>query len=178
MKKVKDSLKKLWKFYWEDNSILSYVFFIIVTYFAFKYVLFPLFLFVTGLSDVVAIMTSSMEHSDFEDYYYYDFFENMNYSTEEINNFPYSEGLYVGDVILAKKTNDYQIGDVLVYNSDYYPDKLVHRVVSTDPIITKGDNNPISYVFDQNVKEVIGEVVLRIPYLGLPRYWMYKLLGV
>jgi hypothetical protein len=174
----KDFWKRLWKFYWKDNSIASYVFFIVVTYVVFKFVLLPGFLFITGLSDVVAIMTSSMEHSDFVQYYYYTYFEELNYTSEEIDNFPYSEGLYIGDVILAREKESYEVGDVIVFQSDYYPDKLVHRVVSTDPVVTKGDNNPTSYVFDLNVKKVVGEVVFRIPYLGLPRYWMYKLLGV
>lgn len=171
-------LKKFWKFYWQDNSIASYVFFIIFTYLAFKFVLFPAFLLLTGLSDVVAIMTPSMEHADFEQFYYYNYFESLNYSAEEIDNFPYHEGLNVGDVILAKKTNSYEVGDVIVFTSDYYPDKLVHRVASADPLKTKGDNNPQSYVFDENIREVIGEVVLRIPFIGLPRYWMYELLGI
>lgn len=178
MKKLKKYLRKFWKFYWKDNTIASYLFFIIFTFVMFKFVLFPGFLLITGLSDVVAIMTNSMEHSDFEDYYFYDYYQGMNYTLEEVENFPYSNGLYVGDVILAKKTNDYQVGDVIVFTSDYYPNKLVHRVAGVNPIITKGDNNPASYDFDTHVREVIGEVVLRIPLIGIPRYWMYELLGI
>ncbi|MBN1923897.1 MAG: hypothetical protein JW791_04010 [Nanoarchaeota archaeon] len=170
--------KKFWKFYWEDNSLISYVFFIIITYFAFKYVLFPAFLFITGLSDVVAIMTPSMEHAGFEQYYYYDYFEKLNYTADEIEHFPHSNGLNVGDVILVKEKDSYEVGDVIVFYSPYYPDKLVHRLVNVENLTTKGDNNPVSYVFDQNINEILGEAFIKLPLIGLPRYWMYLLLGI
>lgn len=175
---LKKGLKRLWKFYWEDNSILSYLFFIIVTYVTFKFLLFPLVLNVTGLSDVVAIMTTSMVHEGFEEFYYYDYFQSLNFSTSEINNFPYSNGLYIGDVLLVKETSDYEVGDVIVFKSPYYPKKLIHRVVRTNPLTTKGDNNANIYSFDKNISEVIGEVVFRIPLIGYPRFLMYELLGI
>ena len=172
------NLKRIWNFYWKDNSLLSYAFFIIVTYVAFKFVLFPAFLFITGLSDIVAIMSNSMEHSGFEEYYFYDYFNTINFTNAQINNLAYSDGLNVGDVILVKPMDSYEVGDVIVFISPFYPEKLVHRIVSTDPLMTKGDNNPISYTFDKNISNIIGEAVFRIPYLGLPRFWLYQLIGI
>ena len=172
------NLKKIWNFYWKDNSLLSYIFFIIVTYVAFKFILFPSFLFITGLSDIVAIMSNSMEHSGFEEYYYYDYFNSNNFTNDQVNEFSHSNGLYVGDVILVKPNDSYEIGDVVVFLSPLYPDKLVHRIVSLDPLMTKGDNNPVSYEFDKNITHIIGEAVFRIPLIGLPRFWLYQLIGI
>ncbi len=176
--KIKEILKKIWNFYWKDESILSYAFFLVTTVIMFKYIIFPLFLLITGLSDVVAIMSNSMEHTGNEEIYYYQYFQSLNYSREEIDNFPYSNGLYVGDVVFVKKYDNYSVGDVIVFKSKFFPAKLVHRIVSLDPITTKGDNNPESYIFDKNIDEVVGKVVFRIPYLGIPRYWLYRLLGI
>jgi len=173
-----DFLKKLWKFYWNDDSLISYAFFLVVTYLLFKFVLFPGFLLVTGLSDIVAIMTPSMEHVGFEDYYFYDYFQTLNYTAGEINAFPYSNGLYVGDVVFVENTTDYEVGDIIVFYSPYYPDKLIHRVISVNPLTTKGDNNPQSYAFDTHISTVIGKVVFKLPWIGYPRYLMYAVFGV
>jgi len=175
----KNFFKKLWHFYWKEDSLLSYAFFLIVTYLLLRFAIYPGFLFITGLNDIVAIMTSSMEHSGSEELFFYSYFEdNLNYTREEIDNLPFSNGLNRGDVIFVKQTNNYTQGDVIVFFSPYYPNKLVHRLVSEEPLMTKGDNNPQSYNFDTTISEVVGEVVFKIPYLGLPRYWMYLIFGI
>lgn len=173
----KNFLKKIWNFYWKEESILSYVFFVVITYLALKFLLLPGFLLITNLSDIVAIMSSSMEHSGMEDLYYDTYFMNLNYSINDINNFAYSNGLNIGDVILVRQTNNYTVGDIIVFYGEGFNDKIIHRIVSTDPLTTKGDNNIDSYSFDQNITHVVGEVVLRIPFLGYPRWLMYLALG-
>ena len=49
--------------------------------------------------------------------------------------------LNVGDVIINKRTNDYEIGDIITYkkNNNY----ITHRIVeiNENEIITQGDNN-------------------------------------
>jgi hypothetical protein len=175
---MKSFLRKVWNFYWKGESVLSYAFFIIVTYLAFRFVLFPGFLLVTGLSDVVAIMSESMEHVGNEDAYYYQYFETNGYNRSVVDAFPYTTGLYVGDVLLVKETNNYSVGDVVIYYSPEFGNKIIHRIVSTDPIVTKGDNNPRSLFFEYNVTQIVGRPVLKIPFLGLPRWLLYKLVGI
>jgi len=173
--KLKKAFRKFWNFYWKENSFLSYVFFIIFTYLAFKFVLFPGFLFITGLSDVLAIMTPSMEHSGNEQAYYYDYYSNLGYNSSE---FVFNKGLNIGDVILVKKFENYSVGEVIVFKSPYYENKLVHRIAELDPLKTKGDNNANSYIFDTIITEVYGKVVYKIPFLGLPRYLLYIITGL
>ncbi|MFA5333624.1 MAG: hypothetical protein WC376_03955 [Candidatus Nanoarchaeia archaeon] len=173
--KVKKALRSFWKFYWKDNSFLSYVFFIVFTYLAFKYFLYPGFLLVTGLSDVLAIMTPSMEHSGNESVYFYDYYEELGYSPD---SFDFDNGLNIGDVIFVKKVENYSVGEVIVFKSPYYENKLVHRVAQIEPLRTKGDNNAVSFIFDTVITEVYGKVVFKIPFFGLPRYLMYKITGL
>jgi len=173
--KVKKALRKFWNFYWKDNSFASYVFFIVFTLLAFKFVLYPGFLLVTGLSDVLAIMTPSMEHSGNESAYYYGYYNNLGYDPE---SFGFNQGLNIGDVIFVKKYGNYSVGDVIVFSSPYYENKLVHRVAQVNPLKTKGDNNQASFIFDTVITEVYGKVIFKIPLLGLPRYLMYRITGL
>lgn len=49
--------------------------------------------------------------------------------------------LEVGDVIISKKTNDYNVGDIVTYSKNN--SNITHRIesINDETIITKGDNN-------------------------------------
>lgn len=70
------------------------------------------------------------------------------------------------DLIIVKETNDYEVGDIVVFQD--HSSLVVHKIIRIDgeEIVTKGDANdtedaPIS------VKQIKGEVVSIIPVLGL-----------
>jgi len=72
----------------------------------------------------------------------------------------------VNDLIVVEKTNDYEVNDIVVYQTGNM--LVVHRIIAIDGemVITAGDNNdgedtPI------NIKSINGEVVDIIPHLGL-----------
>lgn len=72
----------------------------------------------------------------------------------------------VNDLIIVKETNDYQVGDIVVFQD--HSSLVVHKIIRIDgeEIVTKGDANdtedsPI------NIKQIKGEVVSIIPVLGL-----------
>lgn len=69
-------------------------------------------------------------------------------------------------LLLIKKTDDYQVRDIIVFQDEGRP--VVHRIISfkEDLIITQGDNNngedtPITY------DQIKGELIFEIPLLGL-----------
>lgn len=67
--------------------------------------------------------------------------------------------LEVGDYILIKKEKEYKISDIITYkNNNYF---ITHRIVSMDPIITKGDNNNTN---DDAIKEeyIIGKYIMKL----------------
>ena len=100
MANIKNSLKKFWHFFWHEESIASYIIFFIVAYLVLKFVAFPILLVGTGLSDVTAVMTTSMVHwgGNFDETYH-EWFKDRNIT---IADWAFQEGLEVGDVIFVK----------------------------------------------------------------------------
>lgn len=80
--------------------------------------------------------------------------------------------LSVGDMLIIKGQDNYQIGDIVVYQSGRMP--VVHRIedISEEMVTTKGDANDTSdEPFPlQNIK---GEVVAVIPWVG-NLLWAFK----
>ena len=73
--------------------------------------------------------------------------------------------LKVDDLTIVKKTNDLDVGDVVVYEADGF--LIVHRImeISGETVVTKGDANnakdpPV------HVSQIKGVVVRRLPRIG------------
>jgi hypothetical protein len=102
---------------------------------------------------------------------------------EDFKSYRFVNGINKGDIIFLIGEKRYNKGDVVVFNahtapSKYYP--IIHRVVGTDPIETKGDNNNLQLVsnpeFSNNragidetnisMSRIQGVAVGRVPYIG------------
>ena len=88
----------------------------------------------------------------------------------------------VGDVVIVDRNKDYKdlkVGEVIAYK--YSKVVIVHRlcdkvVVKDDYYFyTKGDNNEDKDNYIIYPDTIIGNVKLKIPYLGLPTMWLNKL---
>ena len=81
--------------------------------------------------------------------------------------------LNINDVILIKKANNYEKGDVITYLSD--DEYITHRIVTIDfdEIVTKGDANN---TLDEPIKveNVKGKVIYKFRYLGFLSYLFSK----
>lgn len=94
--------------------------------------------------------------------------------------------LYRGDAVIVKKIKEEKIselneGDILVYN---YQDKVVvHRIYTIENkkdnvlIRTKGDNNKHPDNWTINNENIIGKVVLKIKYIGIPTIWLNDIIN-
>ncbi|MCD8364566.1 MAG: signal peptidase I [Clostridiales bacterium] len=73
--------------------------------------------------------------------------------------------LSVDDLVLIKKTQDVDVGDIIVFQSS--GELIIHRVISIDAgtIQTQGDANNIADS-PVDVSDVKGKLVLSIPYIG------------
>lgn len=73
--------------------------------------------------------------------------------------------LRVNDLILVQKRDDYQTGDVVVYQS--YGSLIVHRIIAVteEEVVTQGDANPVA---DPPIERraIKGVVVGRVPFVG------------
>lgn len=91
---------------------------------------------------------------------------------------------YTGDLTLAYKTNDYEVGDIIVYTVTF-DDKtgaIIHRVVEVLPsggYKTKGDNNDFIDPWVAQPQNIRGEVIQSFSgaakYVGLlrsPLFWI------
>lgn len=77
--------------------------------------------------------------------------------------YPYLE---INDLIIVKKTNDYEVGDVIVYDDGSV--LVVHRLVEIDDklFVAKGDAND-SNDREYSINLIKGEVVKIIPGMGV-----------
>ncbi|MBM4240489.1 MAG: signal peptidase I [Euryarchaeota archaeon] len=103
--------------------------------------------------------------------------------------------LYRGDIVVVEKTNlfslqeinpnDIQNGDIIIYQATWFPQPVIHRVISTGKtsdgrtyFITKGDNNPTQDPLAVYPQQVIAKVItlgknpVVIPKIGYITLWI------
>ncbi len=94
-------------------------------------------------------------------------YEDMNITREMFELSPFKNGMNKGDIVLVTGRGGYEKGDVIIFSSTFtYP--LIHRVVSTDTLATKGDHNGGQLSEELNISQssVIGKGLVRVPGLG------------
>lgn len=182
---IRKSLKKIWHFLWEEESIASYVVFIIIAFVGLRFILFPAVLLVSGYSDIAAVVSGSMEHNALTDHTFYDWLEFNGFNKSEANDWPFHNGLNVGDVIAVKKVppDNIHVGDIILFYSNR--GQIIHRVMYVKQDIngnyfytTKGDANPTIMSIEKDIpyNEVKGKLVAKVPYLGWPKVIFSKLI--
>jgi len=186
--KLKKTLKKLWWFIWEDDSIWSWIVNLILAFVLIKFIVYPGLGFLLGTSfPVVAVVSGSMEHDgSFDTWWQSEAYCNVPctqedwYSLKEISKdnfktFRFKNGFNKGDIMVLQgvQPKNIKIGDVLVFVSQQSADPIIHRVVDLTSneyitIQTKGDHNADSGDIDKNIGEdaIIGKAVFRIPFVG------------
>jgi signal peptidase I len=177
--KVPLKVREAWDFIWHGKSIASYIAFLLVSFLLLKFVVYPGFLFVTGWTDVVAVLSSSMHHGDNIDATFYSWLEENDY---EYSVWPFQAGLNVGDAVIVVKAepDEIYVGDVIVFISDN-GEPIIHRVVSKDgdTFTTKGDANPTTIGFERDIpyRRIVGKAIAAAPFIGYPRVFMSRILG-
>ena len=203
IKKIKKTLKKVWWFIWESNSIWSWIVCIILAFIIIKFLVYPGLGLAFGTSyPIVAVVSSSMEHNGPFDQWWdskaicedkqctqEEFYSIYNISREEFLEFKFRNGFNKGDIIFlfGTKPENIRIGDIIVFKTSK-PDPIIHRVTNikeeNGEIIfqTKGDHNvkPIeeSWLNEYSVPEdtLIGRGIFKIPYLGWIKIGFVKLI--
>ncbi len=170
------------------DSVISIIFYIILLYFIFSYIFFPAVYAFTDVGYISAVVSSSMSHSSPTiNYTYNHWLSSHGFTENQTSGWPFSDGIGVGSIAVAYKVPPQQIkiGDVIIYKADVDGtyEEVIHRVINETEIngtfyyTTKGDANPAPLPFEHNIpySKVLGEVKTVIPYLGYPRYILYKL---
>ena len=184
LKKIRSYLKRAYVFLWEEDSPQSYIAFIIVSYLLLKFVIYPGFLFILGWQDVVSVLSSSMVHTGDINTTHYSWLDSRGI---DYGSFPFQKGLNPGDAVVVVRTDDINVGDVVVYVPyKYTNNSIIHRVISKEIYdgeyyyITKGDANPSIGMFEVNITfdMIIGKAAFSLPLLGYPRAFLHNFLGI
>jgi len=107
----------------------------------------------------------------------------FNITKEEFFEFPFKNGLEIGDVVVIKGEKEYKVGEVIVYKplNEKYP--VIHRIVKINEdgtYQTKGDRNNSQLYYEKSIslKQIYGKAIFRIPLIGLPRVLVAWVIGI
>jgi hypothetical protein len=153
---------------------------------------------------VVAVFSCSMEHNDynswfckikenevcgkdmsgydptnFDDYWKLcgSWYETQNISKNKFESFPFTDGLEVGDMIIVLNTNDFKVGDIIIFDTDFRKYPIIHRIYADgSKILTKGDNNSGPDSFEKT--KIHGKAILKIPLLGWVKILFTEVTGI
>ena len=197
----KTPLQKLKHFVFDDDSVWSWVFDIVVAFVLIKFLVYPgLGLLLGTTHPIVAVVSGSMEHDgSFDDWWSHheSFYLQAGISKDMFLDFPFRNGFNTGDIMVlhGKVPEKIMVGDVIVYHGR--GDPIIHRVVNKWDegdgyyFQAKGDHNSGSNYNELSIgeeqlvgydKHGKGSVALfRIPYLGyikLAFVWVLGTIGV
>ena len=191
--KIQRKLRNLWKFIWEDNSLISWIVNIVLAFILVKFIIYPGLGLVFGTTHpVVAVVSGSMEHDGSFDEWWSPqekWYSNMKITKDEFKTFKFSKGFNKGDIMILRgeKAKNIDVGDVIVFRSMNSKDPIIHRVVKKTltnngyTFQTKGDHNSDSiYALGEDKvgeDKIIGKAIFRIPYLGWIKILAVNLIG-
>jgi len=181
--KIINGIKKFWNFVWNGESFLSWIVFVILAFVIIKYIFFPVLIFSTGSSLPLVIVESCSMHHDknFDDWWQENgnWYEDRDISKEQFAEYSKKNGFSKGDIflVLGADENNIEVGDIIIFASGNVQRPIIHRIVSLDPIETKGDNNDRQFTKENNAEridetnigsdKIIGKTsAIRIPFLG------------
>ena len=187
--------KKVWNFFWNDDSAWSWIANVIVAFLLIRFLVYPILSVVLGTSyPIVAVVSESMEHGlhngilcgqqleefpqSFDNYWEIcgKWYEQRNIPKEDFSTFPFRDGFDKGDVIVLWRANHLNVGEVLIFQGGR-PQPIIHRVVAITTedgntyYQTKGDHNSESIqggLGETKISKerILGKGILRVPYLG------------
>ncbi|MFP4189957.1 MAG: signal peptidase I [Candidatus Woesearchaeota archaeon] len=196
----KRQYKRFIKFLNED-SFLSWVVNVALAFVLIRFIVYPLLGLVLATPfPIVAVVSGSMEHpGGFDEWWespavvdgnrmtQADFYAQYSIQEDDFGGFPFRNGFNTGDIKVLRGVSpeDVEIGDIIVFGSTER-NPIIHRVIekningSSTTFKTKGDNNPVSYEFESEIKEedIIGKSIFRIPFLGYVKIWFFNLIGL
>ena len=133
---------------------------------------------------MVAVVSYSMEHDASAESDHYQWLENnLGYNRSYIESWPVSKGFSKGDMPVVKGSDEYKVGDVIVYSTPSSNAPIIHRIIKINDngtYQTKGDNNEfqINYEKSINKDQVHGKVIFVIPKIGYVKIAFNALRGI
>ncbi len=118
-----------------------------------------------------------------------DWYENIEISKQEFENFPMKNGFSRGDIIIVWGRFKPKIGDIIIFKANAEskaPRPIIHRIVKIENnlIQTKGDHNERQLLISDpgftdettiKQEQIIGKAIFKIPLLGYVKIWATEL---
>ena len=173
--KGENTFLKFWDFIWNDDSLLSWLIFLVVIFIFIKFIFFPMLSLIFGTSLPIVIVESCSMHHDgkFDSWWTNngEWYEDNEINKLDFESFNLKNGFTKGDIFFVRgvKSENIVLGDVIIFSDSQSFRPIIHRVVSLDPLETKGDNNYGQIPFELNIDpdKVIGKATnIKIPLLG------------
>jgi len=198
---------KFWTWLWESDSFWSYIVLLAIIFVVVKFIFLPGLGLIFGTSLPLAIVeSSSMDHhalgtsgintNSYEicgknleaggflslDEYWSEcgswYEDKPEITKDEFSDFSFTNGFRKGDlmIIFGKNKEDIKLGDVIIFEAGRaHP--IIHRVISLDPLMTKGDHNSDQLPEERGISEsqTIGVAKARIPYVGWVKLFFVEL---
>lgn len=175
--KIKERAKRFWSFLWESESIWSWVALFLIAFALVRFIIFPVLGLVLGGTTLplVVVESRSMEHQgSFEDWLgsHGEWYFERNFTRENLLAFEFIDGLDKGDIVVTKKVDSYNVGDIIIFQTSVQRTPIIHRIVGYDWIgndfETKGDNNQEQLLYEKEIEpeQILSKAVLRIPKIG------------
>lgn len=179
---AKEIFINIWKFLKED-SWQSWIVSIILIIIGIKFIFFPFLSFITGTElPLVVVESCSMYHgSSFPEWWQLnsEWYESRDIAKSDFSAFPFRSGLNKGDIVFVYGRSGYELGDVIVFRQNteaLSPYPIIHRIIQTGTIGTKGDNNNAQLTINNNPQRldetsiipqrIMGKALFKIPLLG------------
>ncbi len=157
---IKSSLSAFWEFLKKDTWTSWIVSLILLAIFI-KLIFFPLLSLATGTTlPLVIIESCSLYHeSSFDTWWSQNnaWYEARNITKAEFKSFPFKNGLNKGDIMFVVGEENYKLGNIIIFNpqpGSSARNPVIHRIVSLNPIATKGDHNSAQLTSNNNVDRI------------------------
>jgi len=168
--KKENFLKQFWK-YLQKDTWDSWIVSVILLVLIIKLIIFPILGLVTGTSlPIVIVESCSMYHEAKFDTWWeanQEWYKTRDINKTDFEEYAFKNGLNKGDIIFVVGAKEYKKGDIIIFNAGTeHP--LIHRIVTTEPISTKGDHNTNQLIYDKNIskEDIIGKSILKLPLMG------------
>lgn len=172
-------LKRFVHFLKQDNWQAWFVSLLLMFIFV-KFIFFPVLSFAFGTRlPLVVVESCSMYHENYFDGWWNRnslWYDGHDITRSAFQGYPFKNGINKGDVIVVTGRSSPSTGDVIIFDSSY-PYPLIHRVVSENPLSTKGDHNGDQLEAERAIlpEQVVGTAIVRIPALGWLKLIFFEL---
>ena len=93
-----------------------------------------------------------------------------------VNGISMEPGYHTGDLVIVRKAQAYQVGDVVTYRDAEMGAFVIHRIIRIEQgqFVIKGDNNSWLDAYHPTQEEIVGKQWIYAPKVGRTMQWLRK----